>query len=153
LVLSAKCIFGKILQEEKMKLNLGDTASLTKTISSQDIVLFAEASGDRNPIHLDDNYAATTQFGKRIAHGLLVAGLISAVLGTRLPGTGCVYLSQTLQFKSPVYIGDTITATVEVVNIRDDKPIVTLHTVCTNQHGKTVIEGEAVLLLPMVTAA
>ena len=131
-----------------MKIKVGDVASLTKLMSDQDVVWFAEASGDRNPIHLDDNYAATTQFGKRIAHGLLVAGLISAVLGTQLPGPGCVYLSQTLQFRSPVFIGDTITATVEVLKVREDKPIVVLRTVCTNQHAQTVIEGEAVLVTP-----
>lgn len=131
-----------------MTIKVGDVASLTKVISDRDILAFAEASGDRNPIHLDEAYAAGTQFGRRIAHGLLVAGLISAVLGTQLPGKGCVYLSQTLQFRYPVFIGDTITASVEVLRVRDDKPIVTLRTVCTNQHGQPVIEGEAVLLVP-----
>ena len=105
-------------------------------------------SGDHNPVHLDEAYAAKTRFGHPIAHGMLVAGLISAVLGTELPGPGSIYLSQTLHFRAPVYIGDQVTATVEVVAIRPDKPIVTMKTVCTNQSGQIVLEGEAVLLLP-----
>ena len=130
-----------------MTVIIGDTATLTKVISDRDIESFAYASGDRNPIHLDSDYAATTQFGKRIAHGMLVAGLISAVLGTQVPGPGCIYLSQTLQFRAPVYSDDTITARVEVIKVRDDKPIVTLKTICTNQDAQIVIEGEAVMLV------
>lgn len=130
-----------------MNLKVGDTASLTKTITDADIRAFAELSGDRNPIHLDDEYAATSRFGHRIAHGMLAASLISTVLGTELPGTGTVYLSQNSRFVAPVYPGDTVTARVTVTNIRDDKPIVTLETNCENQRGELLIKGEAVVLV------
>ena len=129
-------------------IELGDRASLSKSFSAGDVRQFAEISGDRNPVHLDATYAAQTRFGRPIAHGMLVVGLISAVLGTELPGPGSIYLSQTLQFRAPVYIDDTVTAMVEVTAIRPDKPIVTLKTVCINQSGQVVIEGEAVLLVP-----
>ena len=104
-------------------------------------------TGDKNPVHLDDAYARTTRFGGRIAHGMLTAGLISAVLGTKLPGPGAIYLNQTLKFTAPVRIGDTITATAEVTAYREDKRIVTLKTDCTNQRGELVLTGEAVLLM------
>jgi 3-hydroxybutyryl-CoA dehydratase len=130
-----------------MNLKVGDTASLTKTITDADIRAFAELSGDRNPIHLDDEYAATTRFGRRIAHGMLAVSLISTVLGTELPGVGTVYLSQNSRFVAPVYPGDTVTARVTVTNIRDDKPIVTLETICENQRGEVLIKGEAVVLV------
>jgi acyl dehydratase len=120
---------------------------LTRTITDEMVVAYADLVGDHNPVHLDEAFAATTRFGHRIAHGMLVAGLISTVIASDLPGPGSVYLSQTLQFKAPVYLGDTITVTVEVVKAREDRPIVTLTTVCTNQDGKTVIEGEAVVLV------
>src|SRR6266404_8040344 len=129
-----------------MNLKVGDTASLTRTITDADIRAFAELSGDRNPIHLDDEYAATTRFGRRIAHGMLAASLISTVLGTELPGIGTVYLSQNSQFVAPVYPGDTVTARVTVRKIRNDKPIVTLDTICENQRGEMLIKGEAVVL-------
>jgi 3-hydroxybutyryl-CoA dehydratase len=108
---------------------------------------FAELTGDTNPVHLDDAYAAGTRFGRRIGHGMIAAGLISATLANDLPGPGTVYLSQTLQFKAPVFPGDTITATVEVKNVRPDKPIVTLGTVCHNQANVVVLEGEAVVMV------
>jgi len=127
-------------------LNPGDKASRTQTISDEMIRSFAELTGDTNPVHLDDAYAAGTRFGRRIAHGMIAAGLISATLANDLPGPGSVYLSQTLQFKAPVYPGDTITATVEVKSVRPDKPIVTMSTVCSNQENKVVLEGEAVVL-------
>jgi acyl dehydratase len=130
------------------KIKIGDNASLSKTFSSDDIIAFAEASGDENPVHLDETFAAGSQFKKRIAHGMLVAGLISAVLGTQLPGEGTIYLSQDVKFKRPVYIGDTITATVTVTKTREDKPIATLSTQCHNQNGKLVIDGEATVLVP-----
>ena len=129
------------------QLHIGDQATLTRTITDEMVVTYADLVGDHNPVHLDEAFAATTRFGRRIAHGMLVAGLISTVLASDLPGPGTVYLSQTLQFKAPVYLGDTITVTVEVVKAREDKPIVTLATVCANQDGKTVIEGEAVALV------
>ena len=129
------------------QIQIGDQATLIRTITDEMVVAFADLVGDHNPVHLDEAFAATTRFGHRIAHGMLVAGLISTVIASDLPGPGSVYLSQTLQFKAPVYLGDTITVTVEVVKVREDKPIVTLTTVCTNQDGKTVIEGEAVVLV------
>ena len=127
--------------------SVGETASLSKTISEADIVLFAGVTGDFNPLHLDREYAKTTRFGERIAHGLLTAGLISAVLGTRLPGPGAIYLGQTLSFRKPVKIGDTITATAKVSSYDPEKRIVKLETNCYNQEGVLVLAGEAVLLL------
>ena len=126
---------------------VGAQATLTRTITDEMVVAFADLVGDHNPVHLDEAFAATTRFGRRIAHGMLVAGLISSVIATDLPGPGSVYLSQTLRFKAPVYLGDTITVHIQVVKRREDKPIVTLATVCTNQEGTTVIEGEAIVLV------
>jgi 3-hydroxybutyryl-CoA dehydratase len=134
------------------KVQVGARASRTKTITDADIRAFAAASGDTNSIHLDEEYAKTTRFGRRIAHGMLTASLISAVLGNDLPGLGTIYLSQTLAFKAPVYLGDTITATVEVTAFRSDKRITTLRTTCTNQEGTLVLEGEAVVIAPEETA-
>jgi len=128
-------------------LNPGDKASRTTIITDEMIRAFADLTGDTNPVHLDDAYAASTRFGRRIAHGMIAAGLISAALANDLPGPGTVYLSQTLQFKVPVYPGDTITTMVEVKSVRPDKPIVTLGTVCTNQNDVVVLEGEAVVLI------
>jgi 3-hydroxybutyryl-CoA dehydratase len=127
-------------------LQRGDKASRTTIITDEMIRTFADLTGDTNPVHLDDAYAASTRFGRRIAHGMIAAGLISATLANDLPGPGTVYLSQTLQFKAPVYPSDTITTTVEVKSVRPDKPIVTLGTVCTNQDNVVVLEGEAVVL-------
>jgi len=125
----------------------GDKASRTTPITDEMIRLFAGLTGDTNPVHLDDEYAAGTRFGRRIAHGMIAAGLISATLANDLPGPGTVYLSQTLQFKAPVYPGDTITTTVEVKSVRPDKPIVTLITSCKNQSDAVVLTGEAVVLI------
>lgn len=125
----------------------GQQASLTKTISEADVYAFAGITGDFNPLHVDAEFAQQSRFGERIAHGILTAGLISAVLGTRLPGPGGVYLSQTLKFLKPVRFGDTITATAEVVSYRSDKRILTLRTSCRNQRGETVAEGESMLLV------
>ena len=130
-----------------MNLKVGDTASLSKKITDDHIRAFAEISGDHNPVHLDDQFAQTTRFGRRIAHGMLGASLISAVLGTQLPGKGSIYLNQTLQFLVPVYLDDTVTVRVTVTKIRKEKQIVTLETVCENQHGEVVIRGEAVVLV------
>jgi 3-hydroxybutyryl-CoA dehydratase len=129
-----------------MPLQVGDTDSLTKTITDDDIRAFADLTSDHNPVHLDDEFAKTTRFGRRIAHGMLSAGLISAVLANKLPGTGTVYLSQSLTFVAPVYPGDTVTARVTVTRVREDKPIITLETICTNQRDEPVIRGEAVVL-------
>lgn len=129
-----------------MTLSVGDAAEISKTVTDDDVRAFAEVTGDRNPVHLDDEYAASTRFGRRVAHGMLGASLISAVLANELPGRGTVYLSQTLRFTAPVFPGDTVTARVTVKNVREDKPVVTLETVCTNQRGERVVEGEAVVL-------
>jgi 3-hydroxybutyryl-CoA dehydratase len=131
-----------------MALNVGDGAEVSKTINDEDVRAFAELTGDRNPVHLDEDYASTTRFGRRIAHGMLGASLISTVLAGELPGPGSVYLSQTLRFNAPVFLGDTVTARVTVKHVREDKPVVTLETVCTNQRGERVVEGEAVVLVP-----
>jgi 3-hydroxybutyryl-CoA dehydratase len=125
----------------------GDKASRTTAITDEMIRGFADLTGDTNPVHLDDTYAQTTRFGRRIAHGMIAASLISATLANDLPGPGTLYLSQTLQFKAPVFPGDTITTTVEVKSVRPDKPIVTLVTFCKNQNDKIVLEGEAVVLV------
>ncbi len=123
----------------------GDKASRSLTISDDTIRAFAEVTGDNNPVHLDDEYAAGSRFGRRVAHGMIAAGLISATLANDLPGPGSIYLGQTLKFIMPVFPGDTVTATVEVLSVRPDKPIVTLSTVCTNQNDEVVLEGEAVI--------
>jgi 3-hydroxybutyryl-CoA dehydratase len=128
-------------------LELGMSATYAKTVSEADIVLFAGISGDNNPLHLDDDYARTTMFKSRIAHGMLTASFISTVVGTRLPGPGCVYISQNLRFKAPVRIGDTVRAVVEVTAIDQDRARVTVSTRCL-VGDKIVIDGEAVLMVP-----
>jgi 3-hydroxybutyryl-CoA dehydratase len=127
-------------------LKVGDQASLSKTVSEADIVAFANVSGDRNPVHLDAAYAATTMFKERIAHGMLSAGYISAVFGMEMPGPGAIYVSQTLNFKAPVRIGDTVVTTAKVIELMD-KRRVKFETVCT-VGGKPVVSGEAVLMVP-----
>lgn len=129
-----------------MKIHIGDTAEFSKTIKDEDVRVFADLTGDHNPVHLDDNYASGTRFGRRVAHGMLTASLISSVLANRLPGEGTVYLSQSLKFVAPVYLDDTVTARVTVTGIREDKPIATLETVCLNQRNETLVKGEAVVL-------
>ena len=136
-----------------MPLNIGATASYSKEITEQDVVTFAQLSGDNNPMHLDENYAKGTRFGARIAHGAFSFAVISTVLGTRLPGPGTIYMSQTLKFLKPVYFDDTITGTAEITAIRADKGIVTLKTTCTNQRGEPVAEGEAVVFHPDAKSA
>jgi 3-hydroxybutyryl-CoA dehydratase len=129
------------------ELKEGMKYSLTKTFIDQDVRDFARISLDANPIHLDDAAAAKTVFGRRVAHGILVSGLISAVIGNHLPGQGTIYLGQDTSFIAPVFIGDTITATVEVTELRPDKKIAHLSTNCFNQDGKQVIKGTAVVKL------
>jgi len=131
-------------------IEVGDTATYRRTVTDADIALFSGATGDTNPYHFDETYAARGMFKKRIAHGMLVTGYISTVLGTIFPGPGTIYLSQTLEFRAPVFIGDTITAVVEVLSIKETKPIVTLPTDCVNQDGKTVVAGQAVVLVEHV---
>jgi 3-hydroxybutyryl-CoA dehydratase len=127
------------------ELKVGDSAELSKTVSETDIYLFAGITGDFNPAHVDEEYARRTFFGTRIAHGLLTAGFISAVLGCRLPGPGAVYMRQELSFLGPVRIGDTITARVEVLEIDRAKGRARLLTTCDNQEGKRVLTGEALV--------
>ncbi len=125
----------------------GQSATFTKTISEADIYAFAGISGDFNPLHVDVEFSKAGRFGERIAHGMMTAGLISAVLGMRLPGPGAIYLSQTLNFVNPVRIGDTITAKAEVTTYQAEKRVLTLRTTCANQRGQIVVEGQAVLLV------
>lgn len=129
------------------ELSLGQSAELTRTVGAGDLQAFADVSGDTNPVHLDEDYARTTTFGGRIAHGMLSAAYISAVLGTKLPGPGAIYLSQSLSFRRPVRIGDEVTARVTVKALDEKKGRVTLETVCL-VGGKAVLEGEAVVMAP-----
>jgi 3-hydroxybutyryl-CoA dehydratase len=117
-------------------------------VSDDDVRTMAEVTGDHNPLHLDEDFARTTRFGRRIVHGVFSAGVISAVLGNQLPGPGSIYLSQQVEFLAPVYIGDTITATVEILSWRPDKRIVTLKTNCRNQRDTQIVTGQAVLMVP-----
>ena len=129
------------------EMRVGDAAEMAKTVTESDIALFAGVTGDFNPVHIDAVAAETSMFGGRIAHGMLSAGFISAVLGMRLPGPGSIYLSQTLRFTKPVRIGDTVTARVEVLEVITAKRRVRLATVCRNQKNETVVEGEAVVMV------
>lgn len=131
-----------------MGFKVGDTAEYTQTLTEAQVALFVGATGDHNPLHLDEVYARKTRFKGRIVHGLLTAGLISTAIGTKLPGTGAVYLGQTLRFHRPVYLGDTVTARLEVTGVKE-RPggqILTLRTLCLNHKGEVVIEGEATVL-------
>ncbi len=128
-------------------LRVGMTASFGRTVTEADIVLFAGVSGDTNPIHINEEYAAATMFKGRIAHGILSAAFISCVLGTKLPGPGAVYVSQSLRFKAPVRIGDTVVATVEITELLPDRKRANFKTIC-SVHGNAVIEGEATLMVP-----
>ena len=130
-----------------MDLTIGDKFSTERQVTDELVRKFAEVSGDYNPIHLDDEFAKTTRFGKRIAHGMLSGAFISAVLGNEFKERKIVYLSQTMKFTAPVYIGDTVTAAGTVTRIRKDKGIVTLKTVCTNQDGDTLVTGEAIVMI------
>ena len=127
---------------------IGDTASFSKTCTEQDVQLFAIVSGDANPVHLDADFAANTQFGQQIAHGMYTGSLVSAALAMELPGPGTIYLGQEIKFKAPVFIGDTITVELTVEAIREDKAIVTLACDCKNQSVKTVAKGTATVIAP-----
>lgn len=130
---------------EHLKIGMKD--STTKVITSADILSFASISTDTNPLHIDEEAAKKGLFGRRVAHGILVSGLISAVLGTKLPGEGTIYLGQDLRFKKPVFVDDEITATVEIIELREDKHLVILKTTCTNQDGAEVISGQATVMV------
>ncbi len=130
-----------------MELKIGDTFSVSKEVTDELIRQFADVSGDYNPLHLDEEFAKETRFGKRIAHGMLTSSFISAVLGYKLSVRKIVYLGQTLKFKHPAFIGDLVTAKATVKKIREDKPIITIETICENQDGTLLVEGEATVML------
>ena len=130
------------------ELKVGDSASMAKTISESDVYLFAGITGDHNPAHVNEEASKQTAFGGRIVHGILSAGLISAVLAMKLPGPGTIYLGQELKFTKPVRFGDTVTATCTVSEILAEKNIIKLDTICTNQAGEVVIKGVATVMPP-----
>ena len=129
-------------------IQIGDSASFTKTVSEHDVYTYAGVSGDFNPAHVNEVEAQKGMFGKRIAHGMLSAGFISTVLGTQLPSPGTIYMGQELRFTKPVFFGDTITATVTVAELIPEKNRAILDTVCTNQNGEVVIKGKATVMPP-----
>ena len=136
------------MTDSVLGVSIGDTATFEKTISEDDIVAFARVTGDEQPLHLDDAYAAKTRFKRRIAHGMLSAGLISAALGTRLaPHATVVYLNQSMRFLKPVFPGETVTAKLVVTSIDAERRFVTCSSDCVNQDGETVLTGEATVLL------
>ena len=137
-------MIGKTIDE----LKVGDTAEFTKTVSEADIYMYAGVTGDVNPAHIDEVHASKTFFKTRIAHGMLLAGFVSTVVGNRLPGYGTIYVRQEVNFLSPVRIGDTVTARAEVVEVIKEKNRVRLKTTCTNQNGTTVVDGEALVSPP-----
>jgi 3-hydroxybutyryl-CoA dehydratase len=137
-------MIGKTISE----LHIGDTAEFTKTISESDIYLFAGVTGDLNPAHINESYAQNTFFKTRIAHGMLLAGFISGVIGMKLPGPGAIYVRQELKFLAPARIGDTITARVEVTQMQSEKNRITLRTTCTNQENTLIMDGEATISPP-----
>lgn len=126
-------------------IKVGESAYLEKIFLEQDVVVFSKLSMDTNPIHLDHDYAKNTIFKNNIVHGFLVGSLISAVIGTILPGPGAIYLHQDLNFKRPVYIGEKVKATVTIDEIRQDKPIIRMYTVCTNERSEVVVDGYAII--------
>ena len=130
------------------EITVGQTATYSKTITEEDIVQFAVVSGDANPVHLDADFAATTQFGERIAHGMLTGAIISAALAMKLPGPGSIYLNQSLRFTAPVTIGDAVTVKLEVTDKNDRRGFVTLSTEAVNQNDERVATGEAQLIAP-----
>ena len=132
-------------------LSVGDTYTLKKTITNDDVIMFAEVTGDENPLHLDDEYAKTTMFGERIAHGMISAGIISGAIGIQLPGPGTTYLSQDLRFLRPVKIGDTVTVEISVSEIEEKSKfdIAKIHTVCKNGNNEVVVDGTATVIPPV----
>lgn len=129
------------------QLKIGDKDSYVRVVEDQDVRMFAEVSGDHNPVHLDEEFAKKSMFGRRIAHGMISAGYISTVLGEKIPGEGTIYLGQTLSFRKPVYLGDTITTTAELIEVvNPDKGIYKFKTTCVNQNGEVVTLGEATVM-------
>lgn len=132
------------------EISVGDTASYSRLVTEREVELFAAVSGDHNPVHLDPEYAATTAFGECIAHGMLTGAFVSAAIAMELPGPGTIYLGQSLQFRAPVCLGDTVTVALEVIDKHASKPWLTLSTVVKNQDGKTIAKGEASVMAPTV---
>lgn len=128
-----------------MKHKVGDSDSITMTITDEMVRAFAELSGDKNPVHLNDDYASKTRFKKRIAHGMLLGALLSRVAGTKIPGPGTIVISQDIRYKEPCFIGDTVTAEIKILHVRADKPIVKISSRVTNQDGGVLIDGGAIL--------
>lgn len=127
---------------------VGQTASFSRTVTETDIVMFAGISGDYNPVHIDKEFASGTRFGQQIAHGLLTTSFLSRLLGMELPGQGSVYLEQSLKFKKPVFIGDTVTASAEILAIDHERGIIHLETICRKQDDTVVLTGEAKMMMP-----
>ncbi|WP_430883471.1 MaoC family dehydratase [Fusibacter sp. JL216-2] len=137
-------MLGKSINE----ITMGEKASFQKTITESDVYMYAGITGDLNPVHINDEHAKASMFKERIAHGMLTAGFISAVLGLQLPGPGTIYMSQSIRFTAPVRIGDTVKAEAEVIEIIEEKNRITLKTVCTNQRGEEVLVGQAMVMPP-----
>ena len=130
-----------------MKIKVGDSAAVTKTITEDDIQTFGDLTGDHNPLHFEEEHARRTRFRRPISHGMLTGSLFSPIIAHQLPGEGAIYLSQSLKFVAPVFAGDTITAELTVTRVREDKQIITLEGVARNQRGEVVITGESVVLV------
>lgn len=129
-----------------MKPEIGQTATIEKTLDKQTVVAFASVSEDYNPIHLDEDFAKTTQFERPIVHGMLASSLISGLLASKVPGAGSIYLGQSLKFLSPIFVGETVTAKVEVISVREDKPIAVISTQVLNANGEVAVDGEATVI-------
>jgi 3-hydroxybutyryl-CoA dehydratase len=128
------------------ELKIGQKVTVERTLTPDIVLQYANATGDQNPIHMNEEFAAGTKFGRRIVHGMLLGGIISSLLGTCLPGSGCIYEIQNLRFRTPVYVGDTIIAEVEVISLNPERRRVTLRTICRGADGNIAVDGEAVLL-------
>lgn len=128
-----------------MRFKVGDSDTVTMVITDEMVRAFAVLSGDDNPVHLDDDFAAKTRFKKRIAHGMLLGALLSRVAGTKIPGPGTIVISQDIRYKEPCYIGDTVTAEIKILHLRADKPIIKISSRVTNQNGGVLIDGGAIL--------
>ena len=129
-----------------MKIAIGDKVSIKKSFSQEEVYSYSLVSNDTNPIHYDTEYASSTPFKKPIVHGLLAASLFGGLLGTELPGRGTIHLGQTLKFLKPVYVNELVEATIKVVSIRQDKPIITFEVICIKENGEIAIEGEAIVI-------
>lgn len=130
---------------QRKLIKVGQSSSVTVTITDEMVRSFATLSGDQNPVHVDDEFASKTRFGKRIAHGMLLGGLLSRVAGMDLPGPGTIIISQDIRYKGPCYIGDTVTAEIKIIHVRADKPIIKVASRVTNQDGEVLIDGGAIL--------